>query len=301
MRSSGHAWAGLWYGAVWLLGLSVLVLVWSWRLFTPAEFPDRSLKFLRVAYIWLLISLDMLVLMPAYQCLLTLVSPGSPAADLGFSHAYYGAVRHAITVGFISLMIVGVAAKVVPTLNGVDIHKLTGLWGPFILINAGCSLRVGGQIVTDITAIAFPVTAISGLLEVAGLAWWGSHLWLVMNGRYSHGLADSESTLKLDQPIEARHRVGEILDTHPQLLNVFVSFGFTPLQNPLARKLFARHVSVSQACHLLGVDQTKLLVSLNQAIAPRPNPRVALPVLADSCSPVAESRSQVANRLTSLN
>jgi hypothetical protein len=43
------------------------------------------------------------------------------------SHAFYGATRHAITVGFISLMIVGVSSKVVPTLNGVDVKTLAAM------------------------------------------------------------------------------------------------------------------------------------------------------------------------------
>ena len=56
----------------------------------------------------------MLLMLPVYQT----------ATGIKFSHAYYGAIRHAITVGFISLMIMGMAAKVVPTLNGLDPRKL---------------------------------------------------------------------------------------------------------------------------------------------------------------------------------
>src|SRR5262249_38407875 len=139
MRAGSHSWAALWYASVLLLAGSTAGLVGGWRLFSPPEESDRSLKFLRAAYGWLYISLAMLVLLPVYQyALLPLAAPDSAAAHMGFSHAYYGAVRHAITVGFISLMIVGVAAKVVPTLNGVDVRRLAPLWAPFALINAGC-------------------------------------------------------------------------------------------------------------------------------------------------------------------
>jgi hypothetical protein len=126
MRSMGGTWAALWYGSVLLLTGAVVALVWNWRVFGRSPEADSSLKFLRAAYVWLLISLGMLVLLPAYQFfLLPRLAPASEAATL----AYYGAIRHAITVGFISLMIVGVAARVVPTLNGVDIRRLTALWG----------------------------------------------------------------------------------------------------------------------------------------------------------------------------
>src|SRR5262249_7554117 len=108
MRGPDRSWARLWYASVLLLSATVVVLVWDWRAFGRRSEPDRSLKFIRAASAWLLISLAMLVLLPAYQfVLLPRLAPSSPAASLGFSHAYYGAVRHAITVGFISLMIVG--------------------------------------------------------------------------------------------------------------------------------------------------------------------------------------------------
>jgi hypothetical protein len=48
-----------------------------------------------------------------------------------FAHAYMGAHRHAFTVGFVNMMIMGVAARVVPILAGVDARKLSGLWGPY--------------------------------------------------------------------------------------------------------------------------------------------------------------------------
>jgi hypothetical protein len=203
MRATGGAWAGLWYGSALLLTGAVVALLWNWRVFGRAKEPDRSLKFLRAAYAWLLLSLGMLVLVPAHQfVLLAHLAPSSEAARLGFSHAYYGAIRHAIAVGFISLMIVGMAARVVPTLNGVEIRRLTPLWGPFLLLNLGCALRVVAQTLTDYTPHAFPVAAISGLLEVTGLALWGVHLWAVMAGRARYGRAVAVPYLP-GTPIEA--------------------------------------------------------------------------------------------------
>ncbi len=181
MRVCGHAWAGLWYASALLLAASIVYLVLGWKLFSrPAE-TDRSLKFLRTAYVWLFISLGMLVLLPVYQMvLIPRFAAESHAAQIGFSHAYYGAIRHAVTVGFVSFMIVGVAAKLVPTLNGVSVHRLGGLWAPYMLLLSGCTLRVAGQSATDFTASAFPVTGVSGLLELAGLTIWGVHLLRLM-------------------------------------------------------------------------------------------------------------------------
>jgi hypothetical protein len=157
--------------------MAVGFLVFDWHIYGPARDNDRSLKYLRTAYAWLGISLVMLVLLPAYQFgILSFFAPQSPAASIGFSHAYYGAIRHAVTVGFISLMIMGVSAKVVPTLGGMDVHELSPLWLPLILLNVGCSLRVTTQILTDFTPVAFSIMGMSGLLELAALAIWGGHL-----------------------------------------------------------------------------------------------------------------------------
>lgn len=45
----------------------------------------------------------------------------------GFAHAYMGAHRHAFTVGFISMMIMGVAARVVPILAGIEGTECFGI------------------------------------------------------------------------------------------------------------------------------------------------------------------------------
>src|SRR5262249_9660416 len=163
-----------------------------------------------------------------YQfALLPWLAPDGAAARLGFSHAYYGAVRHAVTVGFVSLMIVGVAAKVVPTLNGLDVRALPGLWLPFVLLHARCAPRVRAQTLTAVAAASFPVAGVSGLLEVTALALWGAHLWRIMAGLVRVAPVDSaagEATWLLPgSPVLESNRVGEVLDVYPELLDTFLS------------------------------------------------------------------------------
>ncbi len=166
------------YAAMILLAWLMLpagagLLVWSWRPWTTTHgLPDRSVKFLLAAFCWLFVSFVMLLALPAYLAI--------SASE--FSHAYHGAIRHAITVGFVSMTIMAMAAKVVPTLNGVPTRTLSALWGPFLLVNAGCALRVSLQVATDWTPRAFPFVGVSGVLELAGLAWWAAHLGGVMLG-----------------------------------------------------------------------------------------------------------------------
>ena len=101
----------------------------------------------------------------------------SRLVGLPFSHAWHGATRHAITVGFVSLMMVGVASRVAPRPVGSGAAAEAMPLAPFILLNLGCALRVTQQVLTDLTPVAFSTAGVSGLLEVAGLVWWAR--WIV--------------------------------------------------------------------------------------------------------------------------
>ena len=96
------------------------------------------------------------------------------ATGTAFSHAYTGAIRHAVTVGFISQMIVGVALHVVGKLNAV--RDTSPLWSVFVLLNLGNTGRVALEIATDYTPAAFRWMGATGFIELAGLALWAFHL-----------------------------------------------------------------------------------------------------------------------------
>jgi hypothetical protein len=147
--------------------LSIAAVFRPWRPFPRA---DRSAKFVRAAYLWLAASFALLLLLPVYQA----------ATGLRFSHAYYGSIRHAVTVGFASQMIMGMAARVVPDLRRTSTTSLTALTGPFLLVNLGCFLRVTLQALTDVHHVFFSIVGVSGVLELAALAWWGAHVVRLM-------------------------------------------------------------------------------------------------------------------------
>jgi hypothetical protein len=242
-------------------GCALIVLPWRpWRSF-PGH--DRSAKFVRAAYGWLAIALVMLCLQPAYQYACHQLGV---ARALPFSHAYHGAIRHATTVGFVSLMIMGIAAKVVPMLNGVDPERLSQLLGPFLLVNVGCLLRVVMQVLTDWSVALYPLLGISGTLEVTGLAWWGFGLVGLIRRGSRAASAPAASHEPRPGHIEGGHRVGEILEWFPETEPVFLDRGFTAIRQPLLRRTVARQVTLSQAAGLRGVPLDELLTALNGAI-----------------------------------
>ncbi len=267
MQKTGNRfWAVPLYASTLALAGASIVLTVRWGLLARPIEADRSSKFVRAAIFWLHTSMVLALLAPLHMLVVlpgssALSESGRHAAEIGFSHAYYGAVRHAITVGFISMMILGMAGKVVPTLNGVDIRRLRRMWAPFVLVNAGCALRVSLQIGTDFAPWAYPLVGISGLLEVTGIAIWGVHLWRIMLGRHA-GLAPQAAR---PDRIAADDKVGQIVEWFPATLEVLLSRGFTPLANPFLRRTLAKAVSVRMAAARQGVDLPVLLKELNAA------------------------------------
>lgn len=169
LRLTGdHRWAaGLYLGWV-LLAAGAVTVAWPWRLWRAPARNGRSARFIRLAYAWLGISLLMLLLLPAYQA----------ASGLPFSHAYYGAIRHAVTVGFVSQMILGVSTLVVPLTPRTATLRPT-----LLLLNLGCFLRVTLQVGSDWTPAAFRVIGVSGVLELTALLLWAVALWRGLLGK----------------------------------------------------------------------------------------------------------------------
>jgi len=152
---------------VWAVLLAVQIGVFR----KPTQ-PDRTFKCVRAAYVWLVIACGMMLFFPLYGTLTQQV----------FSHTYMGAHRHAFTVGFISMMILGVSSRVVPILAGIDAKHMNSLWAPFLLFNVGCAGRVVLQILTDfVPSVAYPLIGFTGFIELSALLWWGIELWRTMN------------------------------------------------------------------------------------------------------------------------
>lgn len=245
-----------------LLPLGAGLIVGPWRLWRPLPEPgrsDRSGKFLRAAFAWLFVSFAMLGLLPVYQA----------ASESEFSHAYYGAIRHAITVGFISMMIVGMAAKVVPTLRGLEPGQLPALWPTFVLLNVGCLWRVSSQVLTDWVPSVFLLTGVSGLLEWTALALWAGHLGAVMLGWGRYRQSAAADWGPPPERLGPEHRVAAVLAWHPELEPVFVEHGFELIRNPVLRRTVARQASLQQVCRMKGVGLQRFLEVLERSRRPR--------------------------------
>lgn len=145
------------------IATGAVLAVISGRIFEPTSHVVPSRKFIRGAFAWLLIAGVLLLLEPVH--LRQIQAP--------FSHAYIGAVRHALTVGFISQMILGVGTHVISRMNDIPDSLQKSFLATFILVNLGNAGRVGLQIATDYTPRAFAPMGATGFIELCGLFLWG--------------------------------------------------------------------------------------------------------------------------------
>lgn len=112
--------------------------------------------FLRSAYGWLLVAAVL----------------GVAATRFDRSGGIWGASRHALTVGFISIMILSVGQRVLPAFAGMRMLWSTKLmFGALALVTLGCSLRVSCEVLAyqEYAAWAWSVLPLSALLELGGL------------------------------------------------------------------------------------------------------------------------------------
>ena len=120
--------------------------------------------------------------------------------------------------------------------------------------------------------------AVSAWVEVTGLAIWAVDLWRSMN------ITPVRWSLPVQVSVTAQTKVAEVIDRYPQTRPIFLKFGFTMIDNPVAREVFARSVSLEQACRLKHVDCQEFLRALEAstlAAETRPDALVQLSVKAN--------------------
>jgi hypothetical protein len=112
--------------------------------------------FVRMAYVWLLIAAGL----------------GVAAGLWDHSGGIWGASRHALTVGFISLMILSVGQRILPAFAGMRLLWSTKLmYASLLLTSSGCVVRVLCEVLAyqDYAAWPWRVLPVSALLELSGL------------------------------------------------------------------------------------------------------------------------------------
>ncbi|MGD0045136.1 MAG: NnrS family protein, partial [Isosphaeraceae bacterium] len=131
--------------------------------------------------------------------------------------AYLGATRHALTVGFMTTLILGVAQRLLPIL-GHNLLAWPRLVAPiFLLIAAGNALRVVTELATLAWPPAFRIMPFSAVLELSALCLFAANVvrtfWPPLDSLHRTGR------------VTARTHVANLLAEHPWLEDHLIVWG----------------------------------------------------------------------------
>ncbi len=221
------------------------------RVVNTINLPTGFRKYIRAALIWLFVSEASLLTFTVYESI----------TGERVSHSLFGAYRHAIFVGFISMMILGCASKMIPLSKGVKLCSTKLLNASFVLINIGCVFRVIAQpLSSHIYPQLYPLLGISGFIEYAAMFCFGINAWKTMR------LDTKEESTEQIKVATASTNVYQLIKQYPQSLDILVGFGFKQLKNPVLRNTLARTISIGQAAQINPVNLDDLLRELNKTI-----------------------------------
>ncbi|MBI3599769.1 MAG: DUF1858 domain-containing protein [Nitrospinae bacterium] len=193
-----------------------------------------------------------------------------------FSGVNYTFVHvHFNLVGFMSMMIFGIAYHVLPRFNAKPL-KWPGLvpvhfYGANIgLIGMLFSYLIGGFWSSDWKTILFhtfsTVTAVSIILFIANI-----YTVLTPACAAPQGIAVpppplQEKEEKPKETITSDMKVSFVFEKWPHLLQIFIDSGFKALSNPAARATFAKMITIKQACKIHSVDLESFVQKLNDTL-----------------------------------
>lgn len=153
-----------------LLLAALAVAIHALRLFEPSERAPKikgvhvSLPtFVRLAYLWAFVS----------SVLAIWASVADNPAGI------WGASRHALTVGFVAMMVFSIGQRVLPAFSGMRLLFSTKLmFVALLLLSIGCLLRVGSEVLAyqGFAPAAWSWLPVSAITEMTAVTIFGANL-----------------------------------------------------------------------------------------------------------------------------
>lgn len=204
----------------------------------PEIGPESLRYYVQLAFAWLVI---------AFLLLLTGETVWGVRGQ-AIPSAYQGAVRHALTVGFLTTLIAGVAQRLLPILD----HRLLrwpGLVLPILaLVGSGNVLRVGLEFATLASDAVFIWLPVSGILEVGGLVLFSVNVLATM-------WSSPEGEVRAGQ-ITLRTSVAALLAEYPDLEDALFAWGVRYLGRV---RSVPRELTLGSLCRSEGLDSAQML------------------------------------------
>jgi len=283
-----------WDSASGLLTFAGMVTyVAALRIFEPpksavkARGVDASFPwFIRLAYFWFVASIVMVLGGDLYRM----------ATGAALGHFYTGAWRHAVTVGFVSTIMVGLGYRLLPLFTGVDLWKPHWMRPAFWLLACGNTLRVTFELATASGASwTYLVMGTSGVLELSALSLFSISLW--------NTLSLKQQVLVTGEQINPKTKVRWLLDHFPQARPELIRAGFIHLEKAGIVPAF---VTLEQAAAVHGIGVEGVVEHMRAALQLSAVP--AQPVLIqihtaaprETAAPITRSQKEMTNPIAVL-
>ncbi len=176
---------GYFYIAALLSFHAVVFAILALKLFHRPAAPAKTQGvhksfpiFVRSAYAWLLVA-----------GVLTIW-----ASRMENASGLWGASRHALTVGFLGIMVFSIGQRVLPAFSGMRLLFSTKLmFLALATLTLGCALRISSEVLAyqDYAAWAWKVLPISALLELTAVTLFATNLIVTFVRRPAHLLRQS--------------------------------------------------------------------------------------------------------------
>ncbi len=246
----------------------VLAFVAGLRLLEPraSQVPDlaaqnipRSFQdFVRAAYVWLL----------AAAAIWAFLALRAAAFGQGTLMTESSAGRHALALGFVTLMVMGMATRIVPVFRGSPLFSAGMQRAAFWLVLASVTPRVAVELGWGYGSRLDPLLSASGVLGFLGMALFAANVWLTLEGRTLLRPAQAPPAPEAGVgPIGPRTPLSEVVARVPDALRLLSDHGLYMLRDPEHRQAALRTLDLEQAARMSRVDVAPLVDALRRAEA----------------------------------
>ena len=250
---------------VYAMAAAVMLFVFALNVFRSSarhegDVPGPHEKLIRTAYVWLLVAFAI----EAWYATKVV------AGDFHPDFLENGAARHALALGFMTQMIMGVGSRALPTFAGKRLYSARLATIGWLLINFAALMRVGHAAVPwGSVAFRFDHITAAGVLGLLAVIVFGFNIWRSINPpRRHHTSAPSPNAVKGEPPPEQPFRltpssiVADVLANVPGSLDLLITYGFRPLADPEMRARVAPHVTLAAAAGMQGINVDNLINDL---------------------------------------
>ncbi len=214
----------------------------------PEAGPAFLARYVQLAFFWFLVGVAMLAGGEIVAAIRGVELP----------RAYVGATRHALTVGFLTTLILGVGQRLLPILSH-DLLAWPGLVAPtFVLIALGNALRVVGELATLAWPVVFRILPFSAVLELTALALFTANVLRTLWPRRDPLLKTGRATRMT--------RVAVMMAEHPWLETHLVAAGIGYLGRVRA---IPSELTVHSLCVGERADPDAVVARINELLAER--------------------------------